>query len=74
MSLELVVIEGPHSGHHFTLNVGGNLMLGTPPLARPEDAAQRVLDAIKSGDPLLSPQITIAAAPLMPMPNASLRA
>jgi len=47
------------------LGGGGNLMLGTPPLERPEDAADRVLNAIASGDPMLSPQTTIAAAPLM---------
>ena len=47
------------------LGGGGNLMLGTPPLAKPEEAAERVLNAIRTGDPMLSPQTTIAAAPLM---------
>ncbi len=47
------------------LGGGGNMLLGTPPLAKPEEAAERVLKAIETGDPLLAPQTAIAAAPLM---------
>jgi acyl-CoA synthetase (AMP-forming)/AMP-acid ligase II len=47
------------------LGGGGNMLLGTPPLEKPEQAAERVLGAIASGDPLLAPQTMIAAAPLM---------
>ena len=49
----------------FVLGGGGNFFLGTPPCTRPEEAAERVLAAIASGDPAQQPQIGIAAAPLM---------
>jgi fatty-acyl-CoA synthase len=41
------------------------MLLGTPPLSKPEEAAERVLKAIETGDPLLAPQTAVAAAPLM---------
>jgi fatty-acyl-CoA synthase len=47
------------------LGGGGNLMTGVPPLSSPDEAASRILKAIADGDPLLAPQTTIAAAPLM---------
>ena len=49
----------------FVLGGGGNFFLGTPPCERPEQAAERVLAGIATGDPALAPQIAIAAAPLM---------
>ena len=49
----------------FVLGGGGNFFLGTPPCTRPEEAAERVLAAIASGDPAQQPQIGVAAAPLM---------
>jgi fatty-acyl-CoA synthase len=49
----------------FVLGGGGNFFLGTPPCTRPDEAAERVLAAIASGDPAQQPQIAIAAAPLM---------
>ena len=49
----------------FVLGGGGNFFLGTPPCDRPEQAAERVLAAIASGDPASAPLTNIAAAPLM---------
>jgi fatty-acyl-CoA synthase len=49
----------------FVLGGGGNFFAGTPPLERPEDAGPRVLEMIARNDPMLGPQTTIAAAPLM---------
>jgi fatty-acyl-CoA synthase len=49
----------------FVLGGGGNFFAGTAPLDRPEDAGPRVLEMIARGDPMLGPQITLAAAPLM---------
>ena len=49
----------------FVLGGGGNFFLGTPPCDRPEQAAERVLVAIASGDPASAPLTNIAAAPLM---------
>ena len=49
----------------FVLGGGGNFFLGTPPAERPEQCAERALAAIASGDPVLSPSRTLAAAPLM---------
>ena len=49
----------------FVLGGGGNFFLGTPPCERPDQAAERVLEGIASGDPTRTPQIGIAAAPLM---------
>src|SRR5580704_10292944 len=49
----------------FVLGGGGNFFLGTPPCTRPEEAAERVLAAIASGDPISGPMVNIAAAPLM---------
>ncbi len=47
------------------LGAGGNAVLGIPPISRPEEAAERVLAAIATQDPLLAPATTIVAAPLM---------
>jgi acyl-CoA synthetase (AMP-forming)/AMP-acid ligase II len=49
----------------FALGGAGNFFLGTPPATRPEEAAERALAAIASGDPVMAPQINLAAAPLM---------
>jgi fatty-acyl-CoA synthase len=49
----------------FVLGGAGNFFLGTPPASRPEEAAERVLAAIASGDQVSGPQTTLAAAPLM---------
>ncbi|HZZ87156.1 MAG TPA: AMP-binding protein, partial [Caulobacteraceae bacterium] len=49
----------------FVLGGGGNFFLGTPPCERPEQAAERVVAAITSGDPISGPMVNIAAAPLM---------
>jgi 3-oxocholest-4-en-26-oate---CoA ligase len=49
----------------FVLGGAGNFFLGTPPVSRPDEAAERVLAAIASGDPALAPQSLLAAAPLM---------
>ena len=49
----------------FVLGGGGNFFLGTPPVSRPEEAAERVLAAIAANDPIASPQIALTAAPLM---------
>jgi len=49
----------------FVLGGGGNFFLGTAPLSRPDEAGPRVLSMIAAGDPMLGPQTTIAAAPLM---------
>jgi fatty-acyl-CoA synthase len=47
------------------LGAGGNVLLGIPPLSRPEEAAERIVAAIAENHPLLTPSTTIAAAPLM---------
>jgi 3-oxocholest-4-en-26-oate---CoA ligase len=49
----------------FVLGGGGNFFLGTPPVSRPDEAAERVLAAIASDDPIMAPLTTLAAAPLM---------
>ncbi|MGH6955277.1 MAG: AMP-binding protein, partial [Caulobacteraceae bacterium] len=47
------------------LGGGGNLVMGLPPISRPEEAAERVAAALNGGDPTFAPQTTVAAAPLM---------
>jgi 3-oxocholest-4-en-26-oate---CoA ligase len=49
----------------FVLGGAGNFFTGAPPATRPEEAAERVLAAIASGDQVSGPQTTLAAAPLM---------
>ncbi|MFI4974853.1 MAG: AMP-binding protein [Caulobacterales bacterium] len=46
------------------LGAGGNVLMGIPPMASPEEAGPRVLAALQ-GPPELAPGVNIAAAPLM---------
>ena len=47
------------------LGGGGNVLLGVPPLGRPDEAPARILEALKDPASPLAPSTTIAAAPMM---------